>query len=776
MTETITGGLHRKLTLISASAGYGKTALATEWLSACDRPVAWLSLDEGDNDLTRFLTYLIAATAAISEQATNDALRVYQSPQPPPFETIMTMLVAEWRTYPEPFVLVLDDYHTIRAKTVHRAMSFLLENLPAGMHVILLTREEPDIPLARLRLRHEVTDLGIADLRFRPEETAEFLSDVMNIELPPEDVASLNERAEGWIAGLQIAAISWDGRSAGSEPIVPSLGEDQKLLADYMMEEVLNKQEESVQKFLLFTSILDRLCESLCDAVMLEEASVFSRQTLLSLERANLFIVPLDPERRWYRYHQLFAESLRRKAGRSISVSGVSVDTNELHIRASAWYERNGFPMEAFRHAVAANNVQEAARLAEGDGMPLHLRGESSPVLNWLESLPRTELDARPSLWVIYGSALLMAGKVTEVEPKLQAAEAAMSGSEEEPFFRNMVGFMAATRAAVEAVAFTGQSTLAERQLQAAEDALLWKDADDKTNELVGQIVSAGASASLHPERLDAVVAFARRAMAYLHAELLPVRMTMLWLIGFASHLRGDPAVAREAYSEAITMDRRLGGGMIGSLASVGLGNLHAADHRLYEAEECYRNVLLTTGDLPMQAVCEAYMGLARIYYEWNELENAMQHAQQSMELARQALSYDTIVTCQLFVVRVKLACGDSAGAAAFAAEAKRFAHDRRLLHRFAEIADAQALVDRRRGTVGNGGRVMSVSRTEPLTPREREILLLVAQGLSNREIGERLFLALDTVKGHNRRIFEKLQVQRRTEAIAIARSLGWIE
>ena len=268
LIERLNEGLHRKLTLISAPAGFGKTTLVSEWVAGCERPVAWLSLDEGDNDPTRFLTYLVAALQTIAANIGEGVLGVLQSPQPPPTESILTALLNEITTIPDNFILVLDDYHVIDAKPVDHALTFLLEHLPPQMHLVIATREDPHLPLARLRARGQLTELRAADLRFTPSEAAEFLNQVMGLNLSAEDIAALETRTEGWIAGLQLAALSMQGHQDAASFIKSFTGSHHFVL-DYLVEEVLQQQSESIQTFLLRTSILDRLCGPLCDAVLL---------------------------------------------------------------------------------------------------------------------------------------------------------------------------------------------------------------------------------------------------------------------------------------------------------------------------------------------------------------------------------------------------------------------------------------------------------------------------------------------------------------------------
>ena len=428
LVERLNDGLAagNRLTLVSAPAGFGKTTLVGEWVAGCGRPAAWLSLDAGDNDPSRFLTYLIAALQTVAAGIGEGVLVALQSPQPPPLESTLTALLNDVAAIPGDLVLVLDDYHVLDARPVDEALAFLVEHLPPQVHLVIATREDPALPLARLRARGQMTELRGADLRFTPTEAAEFLNQVMNLGLSTDEIAALEARTEGWIAGLQLAAISLQGR-ADAASFIESFAGSNRFVLDYLLEEVLQRQPDAVRAFLLRTSILGRLCGALCDAVLLD-ASASSQETLEYLERANLFIVPLDTERRWYRYHHLFAELLRQRLQQSTTSSAGDdgMGVAQLHSRASRWCEDHCLDMEAFQHAAAANDIERAERLILHEGMPLHSLAVVTTILNWLDSLPKTILDARPWLWVRSATSALMAGQTTGVEEKLQAAERAM--------------------------------------------------------------------------------------------------------------------------------------------------------------------------------------------------------------------------------------------------------------------------------------------------------------------------------------------------------------
>ena len=573
-------------------------------------------------------------------------MAVLQSPQPPPTESILTTLLNEITTIPDNFILVLDDYHVIGAKPVDSALTFLLEHLPSQMHLVIATREDPPLPLARLRVRGQLTELRVADLRFTPSEAAGFLNQMMGLNLSAEEIAALETRTEGWIAGLQLAAISMQGQKDAAN-FIKSFTGSHRFVMDYLVEEVLQQQPESIQTFLLRTSILDRLCGSLCDAV-LRDPTASGQETLEYLEHTNLFIVPLDNERRWYRYHHLFAELLRQRLQQSTASSpgDERESVAELHSRASVWYEENGLEIEAFHHAAAANDVERAARLVEGEGMPLYFRGAMTPVLNWLESLPMTVLDARPSLLVMYASALTFIGQGAGAEQKLQAAEAALQDAEP----------------------------------------------DDKTQDLMGHIAAIRAMLAIPQNQVETIIAQSRRALEYLHPDNLPVRTATAWTLGYAYQIQGDRAAASQAYTEAIAISQTSGNTMITLASATGLGQVQEAENQLYLAAESYRRVLQLVGEPPWPSACEATLGLARLFYEWNDLDAAQQHGQQSLQLARQLDNIDTPASCGLLLARLKLAQEDVAGAVVILAEADQFVRRHNFVHQIPEVAAAQVL------------------------------------------------------------------------------------
>ena len=441
LIERLDEGLHtgRKLTLISAPAGFGKTTLVSHWLSQSKVPAAWFSLDERDNDLIRFLVYFTTAlqTLPIAKGASvgEGVLAGLQSSQPPPIESILTALLNEITAIPDKFTLTLDDYHLIEAEPVDHALTFLLEHLPPQMHLVLATREDPPLPLARLRVRDQLTELRAADLRFTPAEAAGFLNQVMGLNLSEDEIAALETRTEGWIAGLQMAALALQGTPSSAQvradtaDFIRAFTGSHRFVFDYLVEEVLQGQTEHVRSFLLQTSILDRLTGPLCDAVCSthiphgsREAAVAGledgREILGALERENLFVVPLDDQRQWYRYHHLFADVLQARLMKEQpdQIPG-------LHRRASAWYEQNGQLFDAIRHALAAKDFEQAAGLVELAWPATGRRFQSATLLDWVEALPDELLRARPVLSVGYAWALLDDGELEAAEAHLIDAE-----------------------------------------------------------------------------------------------------------------------------------------------------------------------------------------------------------------------------------------------------------------------------------------------------------------------------------------------------------------
>lgn len=654
LNERLDEGLNCRLTLVSASAGSGKTTLVSEWVAGAGRPVAWLSLDEGDSDPARFLAYVIAALRTIAPGIGEGVMALLKTPQPPPIESTLTALLNDIAAIPTGFILVLDDYHMLDAGPVDAAVDFLVEHMPPQMHLVIATREDPALPLARLRARGQLAELRVDDLRFTLAEAGGFLNQVMKLGLSTEEVAAFEARTEGWIAGLQLAAISVQGREDAAG-FIRSFTGSHRFVLDYLVEEVLSQQSQAVQGFLLRTSVLDRLCGPLCDAV-LTEASASGQETLEYLERANLFLVPLDGERRWYRYHHLFGDLLRARLQQTASPESVA----ELHIRASEWYEANGLEIEAFGHAAAANDVERAERLIEGNGMPLQFRGALAPILRWMASLPESVLNARPSLRATYAAVLLGSGQTTGIEEMLQTAEQSLEHT----------------------------------------------DANDASRDLLGRLASTRSMLALSQHRIEDLTVQARRALEYLRPDNYPFRTTASMLLGYACQFQGDRAGARKAYTEALSLSRASGDVINDVLVSTGLGAVEEMDNQLQSAAEIYRHVLALTAELPLPVASEAGLGLARISYQWNDLDAADTYWRRSTDQARLLENTDRTVVCLLFLARLNMARGDLDGAAAALAEADGSARRHNFVLQMPEIAAAQVALLLREGDVAAAARV----------------------------------------------------------------------
>ena len=878
LIDQLNKGLHRKLTLISAPAGFGKTTLVSEWIASCERPSAWLSLDEGDNDSTRFLTYLITALQTIVPDIGAGALHMLQSAQPPPTESVLTILLNEIASIPDNIILVLDDYHVIEDKTIGNALTFLLEHLPPQMHLVITTREDPNLPLARLRVRSQLTELRVTDLRFTSSEAAEFLNKAMGLNLSAEDITALEARTEGWIAGLQLAAISMQGLDDTSN-FIKSFTGSHRFVLDYLVEEVLQQQSESVQNFLLFTSILDGMCGPLCDAILLD-SSASGRGTLEHLERTNLFIIPLDNERHWYRYHHLFGSLLRQRLEQSLKPEEIA----PYHIRASEWHEKNGDQAQAFQHAIAATDFSRAAMLAEK-----HWRGMSESFqyavwLGWAKQLPEELIRSRPVLCTQIAWGYMDISEVDASESRLRDAERCLENPSDE-----MVIVV-----------------------------------DEQFRALPARIAMVRTYNAQSVSDFSAAVKYAELAIKLAPEEDHFLRAQTNAILGGTYWANGDLEAACKSMSDWIDNAQKAGN-FIFAIASIsGKADILTAQGHLREALKTYQQSLQLASEHEAESqriIAHHHLGLALLYHEMRDDESATQHFSKSMELGQQSVLRDWHYRKYLAQARLKESEGDLDSALDLLDDAQRFyarslipytrpidalkvniylkqrrlsnaqewvrergfsveddlsylrefehstlarvllaeyqvnrkeriiqdalsllkrllkaAEDQKRMGSMLEILMVTALAYHALGSTSQAfaslERALSlaqpegyfrifVDESEPmrsllldfsgsiekqprgkdhelrgyvdkllsafaqsrdvpqknsivlLSQRELELLRLIAQGLSNDEISQRLFLALDTIKGHNRRIYGKLQVQRRTEAIIRARELG---
>jgi LuxR family maltose regulon positive regulatory protein len=428
LQQQITQGLRGPLILITAPAGFGKTTLVASCIADCGMPIAWLSLDKDDNQPGRFLNYLAAALQKTDPAIGNEAVQLMAASQQSPPKTILTSLINDLDTAGGEMVLVLDDYQFISSQPVHEAAAFLLEHCPRTFHLVIASRSDPPLPLARFRARAQTVELRAADLRFTAPEAAQFLNDIMGLGLDARSVAVLEERTEGWIAGLQMAALSMQNRD-DALGFIEGFSGTHRYILDYLLEEVLNGQPPEVQRFLLCTSILDRLSAPLCDAVLANDEGVKSETPFIRasasileyLERANLFLVPLDDERRWYRYHHLFADLLHTR----LADSHYGRNQKSLHERASDWYESNGFPEEAIHHALASKDYLGAARQIEAVAENAWLNGQYASILAWINSLPIELVLFRPWLCIWNAWAYTQIGNIQAINQWIETAEKA---------------------------------------------------------------------------------------------------------------------------------------------------------------------------------------------------------------------------------------------------------------------------------------------------------------------------------------------------------------
>jgi LuxR family transcriptional regulator, maltose regulon positive regulatory protein len=887
LIEHLNEGLHHRLTLICAPAGFGKSTLISEWLASSERQAAWLSLEEGDNDPTRFLAYLVAALQTVEATIGEGVLSALQSPQPPPTESVLTSLLNEIATVEDDLVLVLDDYHVIDTRPVDAALTFLLEHLPPHLHLVIATREDPHLPLARLRARGQLSELRAADLRFTLSEAAGFLEGAMDSSLSVEDIAALETRTEGWIAGLQLAALSMRGRE-DVPGFIRAFAGDNRYILDYLVEEVLQRQPERVRSFLLQTSILDRLSGPLCDAVTEQEEG---NVVLETLERGNYFVIPLDDKRHWFRYHHLFADVLHAHL---MQEQPARIPT--LHRRASEWYEHNSSATDAIRHALAAADFDRAADLVELALPAMRRSRQEATLLGWLKALPDELIQCRPVLSVAYAGTLQQGGEIEGVEARLLSAERWLD------------------------------TTVDRRERPEAQSVGMVVMDHEEFRRLPASIAVQRAGLALALGDVPETVTYARRALDLVAEDDHFRRGAAAALLGLASWTSEDLEAAHQSYADGMAHLRKAGYISDAVGGSIALADIRIAQGRLREAMRTYEHALqLATehGEAAMRGTADMYVGMSELHRERNDLEAATQHLLRSKEQGEHTGFPQNRYRWRIVMARILEAQGDLDGALDLLDEAERlyvsdfypnvrpiaalkarvwvaqgrlgealewaqeqglFAHDdlsylrefehitlaRVLLARYkSDRADrswleAMGLLERLLQASEAGGRMGSVIEilmlqalaheaqgdspsalvpleraltlaelegyvriyvdegrpmarllseaaargimtdytarllaalaaeahesedkshlppaptaqplVESLSDRELEVLQLIAQGLSNREISERLFLAIISVKGHNRNIFRKLQVRRRTEAVARARELG---
>ncbi|MDQ3811721.1 MAG: tetratricopeptide repeat protein, partial [Chloroflexota bacterium] len=639
LTERLNRGAEAKLTLVSAPAGFGKTTLLAEWLAGPaphERSVAWLSLDQSDSDPASFWTYVIAALQKVAAGVGARALSLMQSARPPPIETVLATVLNELTAIPKDVVLVLDDYHLVDAHEVQTGMAFLLDHLPPRMRVVIASRADPPLPLARLRARGELVEVRAAGLRFTADEAAAFLDAVMGVQLAAHDVAALEARTEGWIAGLQLAALSMQGRDDVAGFIRAFTGDD-RYIVDYLVEEVLQRQSEDVRSFLLQTSILQRLTAPLCDAVTGQESG---KAMLEALERGNLFVVPLDHNRRWYCYHQLFADVLR---ARSMEERPDRVPV--LHGRASEWYERNDQPSEAIRHALAAGDFGRAAGLVELVARAMVRSNQSARLREWLRQLPDDLVRARPVLSTYYAFAIVGMGEMVAAEARLRDAERWLEG------------------------AVLGSDTRGAPPLGmmvADQQELRW---------LPGTIALARSFRAQALGDTAGAVEQARRALDLLSDNDHVWRGGAALLLALAHWARGDLEAAQQLHVAGMASLEKAGDITLAISAAYDGADLRKARGRLAEARRIYERALqlaMQQGDPALPGIADLHLGLSELHCEQGDLDAATRHLQRGEELSKHAALRETPYRRCIAGARLRQAQGDLDGALVLLDEAER--------------------------------------------------------------------------------------------------------
>jgi LuxR family maltose regulon positive regulatory protein len=624
-----------RLTLISAPAGFGKTTLLAEWLAATptERSVAWLSLDESDGQPASYWTYLITALQAVVPGVGASALPLLQSAQAP-IETVLTMVLNELRSVASDIYLVLDDYHLVDGPDIQAGMTFLLEHLPPQAHLVVSTREDPALPLARLRASGELVEVRAADLRFTLDEAAAYLNDVTGLDLAAGDIATLEGRTEGWIAALQLAALSMQGRDDAAGFIAGFAGDDRHIV-DYLVEEVLGRQPADVRSFLVQTSILDRLSGPLCDAVTTQRGG---KAMLESLDRANLFVVPLDDSRRWYRYHHLFADVLLTHL-----LDEQPDRVAALHRRASQWYEQNREPSQAIRHALAAGDVERAAGLVELAIPELRRARQEATIRGWLDAIPDEVVRVRPVLAGGFIGALMSGGEFDGVEDRLRDVERSL-----EP---------------------TGDraGTWAPRGMVVVDEAELRR--------LPGAIEMYRAALALVRGDTPATIDHAQRAIHRAAAEDDLTRAGASALLGLAHWGRGDLEAAHRAYSAAAEGLERTGhiADVLG--CSITLADIRITQGRLGEGLRTFEQALRLAANqhgTVLRGTADMYVGMSQIACERDDLAAATRYLLRAEELGEHTWLPQNPYRWRVAMARVREAEGDLDGALDLLDEAQR--------------------------------------------------------------------------------------------------------
>ncbi len=599
----------RRLTLVSAPPGFGKTTLIREWAGVTERRVAWLSVDEGDNDAALFLRYVIAALAQADDRVVPNAVGQVlpdSSPSASPQELLIAAvirLINDLAGIGTDLLLILDDYHLINEFSVHDLVAFLLANQPPGLHIVIGAREDPPLPLALMRARDQVTEIRERDLRFTPEEAAAFLNQTMSLGLSAKSITSLTSRTEGWITGLQLAGLALRQLTGTADEFVAAFAGDDRYIVDYLMAEVLDREPPPgpIRSFLRQTSILDRLSAPLCAALTGRDDA---QAMLEHLEGANLFVVPLDNRREWYRYHVLFAEALR--------LTLAAQERIELHGRAAEWYEHNEMMAEAVPHSLAAQDWDRTARLIEQTARQALTRGETGTLSRWLQALPEAVTRSRPRLCLAYAWVALANGRLDTVEQWVQAA------------------------------------------IQAASP-------DD--TQVQGEVTAIRALIAVLRGDTPGAIQLARQALDSLPADDLFLRGLVALNLGLAYDAQGDMAPASLAYSQAQAIGQASGNDLVSLMSESQLADIKLLQSKLHEAAAMYRQIIQSAESGKQLSIATmAYISMGRLLYEWGDLDAATRHLTTAIELSQQWKSADMPATCLVYLAHIRQTQGDVDG------------------------------------------------------------------------------------------------------------------
>jgi LuxR family maltose regulon positive regulatory protein len=728
----------RKLTLVAAPAGFGKTTLILDfgfWI--LDTPVpkskienlksAWLALDEADNDPARFLRYVIAALQGALPEVGREATPLLEVNA---LEEALASLINEIAAAGCPVILTLDDYHVIHDERIEQLVTFLLDNLPPNLHLIIASRRDPALPLARLRARGQLLEVRARDLRFTEAEAAAFFSQTMGLTLRPEWIAALEQRTEGWIAGLQLAALSLQGRDDAPTFIQDFTG-GQHFVVEYLVEEVLQRQPAALQQFLLATSILPRLCAPLCDAVT---ASAESSAALADLQRRNLFIIPLDGEHTWFRYHHLFAEFLKSHLKRTRADA-----LPALHRRAAEWFQAHDYPEEALYHAFAIPDYAYVSRLVVDNWRRVYHTGRLDTAVRWLEALPGDLLRQSPPLGVAYCWTLFIRGDYERIALYLDDITQA---------FEQMVA--------------SGELPVGHPEY----------------NIILHQVVLLRAIVMRHRGDVTGAIQEVEQLLptvAQLRETLGPVVVDMGYTacysqMGYNYAALNDWERAAEVLSRVSPHARACGNFFALAHATMEWARISLAQGRIEQAESiCRRELALTEQPeyASYPAFCLIQLALADVLcarQAWDEAESLLY---QGLDTARRSGHQYYLAQGYLIAARLHHAQGKSAQAQEDMRLAEPIAAAIR--NRFLD----EALAQTRQTLAGKAAPAQPL--IEPLSERELEVLRLICAGKSNQEIADELFVALNTVKRHVNNLYSKLGVSRRAQAILEARRLGLV-